>query len=109
MISTMDFNSHVLNHLLTEYFYFLSLFLGSLRMELDEMKKKLSEKSGVTDDTPLNSHHQDTGLTSQHKGGTVSLNGCKRTSTIRGSVENSSNAPKELTQEELQAANCVIA
>ncbi|CAH3151004.1 unnamed protein product [Pocillopora meandrina] len=83
--------------------------MQSLRMELDEMKKKLSEKSGVTDDTPLNSHHQDTGLTSQHKGGTVSLNGCKRTSRIRGSVENSSDAPKESTQEELQAANCVIA
>ena len=78
-------------------------------MELDEMKKKLSEKSGVTDDTPLNSHHQDTGLTSLHKGGTVSLNGCKSASRIRGSVENSSNAPKELTKEELQATNCVIA
>ena len=87
----------------------MSLFLGSLRMELDEMKKKLSEKSGVSDDTQLNSHHQDTGLTSQHKGGTVSLNGCKSASRIRGSVENSSDAPKELTKEELQAANCVIA
>lgn len=34
--------------------------MQSLRMELEEMKRKLNEKAGLTDNTPLNSPHQDT-------------------------------------------------
>lgn len=78
--------------------------MHSLRMELEEMKKKLNEKSSVIDKTPPDSSHQHISPTSQHKGQTISVNG----SRIPGTAMNSSNSLAEPTQEDLQAANCVI-
>lgn len=87
----------------------LSLFsLTSLRMELEEMKKQLHEKSSrsIIDNSPSNLTQRESYPTSFDKDKT-SLNG-GHGSRIPGAAMNSTNSLVEPQMDDLQAANCVI-